>query len=62
MELKRTVWHWWRDALFLKPTMKPSKVLFCPQLKDIQFHVTAEERNQKTFTFKETESENFNFI
>ena len=37
-------------------------VLFCPQLKDIQFTVTEEERNQKLFTFKKLESDNFDFF
>ena len=42
--------------------MKPSNVFLSPQLKDIQFHVTEVERNQKTFTLKEMESENLDFI
>ena len=37
-------------------------VLFCPQLKDIQFTVKEEERNQKIFTFKKLESENFDYF
>ena len=38
-----------------------SNVLFCPQPKDIQFTVIEEERDQKIFTFKKLESENFDF-
>ena len=41
--------------------MTSSNVLFCPQLKDIQFAITEEEINQKIFTFKELESDNFDF-
>ena len=42
-----------------KPTMMSSNVLFCPQPKYLQFTVIEEERNQKIFTFKKLESENF---
>ena len=35
---------------------------FCPQLKDIQFTLREEERNQKIFTFKKLKSENFPFF
>ena len=43
----------------LKAKMTSSNVLFCPQLTNIQFTVTEEERNQEIFTFKELESESF---
>ena len=38
--------------------MTSSNVSFCPQLKDIQFTVREEERNQEMFIFKKLESEN----
>ena len=39
-----------------------SNFLFCQQLKDIQFAVIEEERNQKIFTLKKLESDNFDFF
>ena len=39
-----------------------SNVLFCPQPKDDHFNVIAEKRNQKIFTFKKLEAENFDFF
>ena len=47
------------DQCFPKPKMTSSNVLFCPQLKDIQFTVTEESRNQKIFTFKKLELDSF---
>ena len=47
---------------FPKPKTTSSNVLFCSQPKDNQFTVIEEERNQKTFTFKKLESENFDFF
>ena len=49
------------DQCFPKPKTTSLNVLFFPQPKDIQFTVTEEERNQKIFTFKKLESENFGF-
>ena len=49
------------NQCFPKPETTSSNVLFCPQPKDIQFTVIEEERNQKIFTFKKLESENFDF-
>ena len=42
--------------IFLK--MSSLNVLFCPQLSDIQFTVTEEERKQIIFTFNKLESKN----
>ena len=50
------------DQCSPKPKTTSSNVLFCPQLKDTQFSVTEEERNQKIFTFKKLESHNFVFF
>ena len=47
------------DQCFPKPHISSSNVLFSPQPKDIQFTVTEEERNQKMFTLKKLESENY---
>ena len=44
---------------FPKPKMTSSNVLFCPQPKNNQFSFIEEERNQKIFSFKKLESENF---
>ena len=49
------------DQCFPKPKTTSSNVLFCPPPKDIHFTVIEEERNQKIFTFKKLESENFDF-
>ena len=47
------------DQCFPKSKMTFSNVLFCPQLKDIQFTVIEDQRNQKILTFKKQESEKF---
>ena len=47
------------DQCFPKPKIISSNVLFCPQPKNNHFFVIEAERNQKIFTFKKLESENF---
>ena len=44
------------------PRRRPQMSRFVQQPKDIQFTVTEEERNQKLFTFKKLELENFDFF
>ena len=50
------------EKFFPKPKTTSSNVLFCPQPKDNQLIVIEEERNQKIFTFKKLETENFDFF
>ena len=42
--------------------MTSSNIFFCPQPENIQFTVIEKERNQKTFTFNELESEKLDFF
>ena len=49
-------------SISVSQSMTSLNVLFCPRLKDNQFTVIEVERNQKIFTFKKLESENFDFF